>query len=210
MNREEAARKNLEGQKLLEAEQYDEAIKLFSEAIEIDTNYAAPWLNRSDANRKLGREAEANADKEKGESLLQAARTGVAQQRTAFSGRTVIEEAQQRMIFGGRTLRGRTLRGRLITVDEVIIDKVAQSIMVRKPRFWFIPSKRVIPFSTVIGVNAVFHPADQLSESRWEVRINFRGEKYMETIEIARAKQEEPMHHLASEIESFIGLYRGR
>lgn len=81
MNREEAARKNLEGQRLLEAGQYDEAIKLFSEAIEADANHAALWLNRSEAKRKLGREAEAEADKEKGEALIRAARPEAAPHR---------------------------------------------------------------------------------------------------------------------------------
>jgi len=74
MNKEEAARKNQEGLRLFQAEKYDEAIRMFNEAIEIDSEYASTWINRSEANRKLGREDEANADKERG-SILNAGRS---------------------------------------------------------------------------------------------------------------------------------------
>ena len=70
MSREEAAQKNQEGLRLCQLEKYDEAIRLFDEAIEIDVEYATPWLNRSESNRKLGREAEADADKEKWRTIL--------------------------------------------------------------------------------------------------------------------------------------------
>ena len=69
MNKEEASRKNQEGVKLLEQEKYEEALIKFNEAIEIDEENAAAWLNRSEANKKLGKEAEANADRERWESL---------------------------------------------------------------------------------------------------------------------------------------------
>ena len=75
MNREDAVQKNLEGLKLYRDEKYEEALRKFNEAIEIDAEYAALWVNRSDVNRKLGREAEADADMERWESLTQAVRT---------------------------------------------------------------------------------------------------------------------------------------
>jgi uncharacterized RDD family membrane protein YckC len=70
VNKEEATRKNLEGLKLLREGDYDVAIRLFSDAIKMDPEYPAPWLNRSEANRKTGREAEAEADMEKWGTLM--------------------------------------------------------------------------------------------------------------------------------------------
>ena len=69
MSREEAFRKNQEGLRLFQAGKYEEALKLFNEALEIDSELASAWLNRSDVYKQLGREAEADADKEKWESL---------------------------------------------------------------------------------------------------------------------------------------------
>jgi len=69
MSKQEATLKNLEGLKLLRVGKYDEAVTLFSESTEMDSTYPAPWLNRSETNRKLGRGAEAEADMEKWRSL---------------------------------------------------------------------------------------------------------------------------------------------
>lgn len=65
MNREDALRKNMEGLKLYQEGKYEEALRLFNEAIESDPENAAAMLNRSDVYKKLGREVEADADREK-------------------------------------------------------------------------------------------------------------------------------------------------
>ena len=62
---EEVQRKNAEGLAAYEAEKYEEAVQLFSEAINLNPDYSSFWLNRSDAYRKLGRIAEADADRDK-------------------------------------------------------------------------------------------------------------------------------------------------
>lgn len=65
MSREDSARKNLEGLELYRDGKYEEALRLFNKAIKSDTKNAAAWLNRSNTYRKLGREAEAEADMER-------------------------------------------------------------------------------------------------------------------------------------------------
>lgn len=70
MSREEAARKNQEGLKLLEQGKYEEALRKFDEAIEIDPENASAWLNRSNTYRELGREAEADTNREMWKSLM--------------------------------------------------------------------------------------------------------------------------------------------
>jgi tetratricopeptide (TPR) repeat protein len=72
MDKKDVVQKNMEGVELYRKEKYEEALSKFNEAMEIDAEYPAPWLNRSDAYRKLGREAEADADIKKWKSLKKA------------------------------------------------------------------------------------------------------------------------------------------
>jgi Flp pilus assembly protein TadD len=48
---------------------YDEAIKAYNKAIEINPKYAKAWNNKGIALNKLGRTAEANAAKTKAKEL---------------------------------------------------------------------------------------------------------------------------------------------
>lgn len=55
---------NSEGRNLLQAENYQGALRAFSRAIELDPDYLFAYRNRAEVYRRLGRSVEAEADEE--------------------------------------------------------------------------------------------------------------------------------------------------
>jgi tetratricopeptide (TPR) repeat protein len=93
---DDAVRKNVEGLKLYQEGKYEEALRKYNEAIEMDAGYAAPWINRSAVHRKLGREADADDDMKWYESLRQAERTEKVKQRREAEASAYIERAERK------------------------------------------------------------------------------------------------------------------
>jgi tetratricopeptide (TPR) repeat protein len=205
MSREEAVQRNQEGLRLFQLGKNDEAIRLFDEAIEIDADYAAPWLNRSEVNRKLGRETEADADKEKWRIKKQS----IQQERDFISietilprlGQVIREYDQQHMVIS-------PLFG-----DRITIDKPTQSIVVKGAILWLIPTKRVIPFSDakVVLLYKHYHPVDSSSRftivrsetaiDEWEVFLDTGRKKTI----FFKSKDKEFANILANAVSMFIG-----
>ena len=185
MNREEATRKNLEGLKSLESGEYDEAIGLFSEAIELDADYPAPWLGRSEANGKSGREAEARADRERWSIVFRKQQEGIDRERsTSMDSR--LKALLRRLELVGK-IKELDSQHLLITPGflkwscRVTVDRTNQSIFLDKKLFLFISRKQIIPFSDIISV--VLHYQQGYSqwnnEEEWCLVLKTPGEKIM-------------------------------
>ncbi len=71
-DKNEAVLKNNEGTKLFEQEDYEGAVKAFTEAVAHDSKFETAYFNRAMAYRKLGKHSEADLDISKYEALERA------------------------------------------------------------------------------------------------------------------------------------------
>ena len=97
-NEQEVQRKNAEGLAAYQAGKYEEAVKLFNDAINLNPYYPATWLNRSEAYRKLGKTAEADADRNKWLILKQGEKEPVI---VSATGRVHIDGQEKPVTVGG-------------------------------------------------------------------------------------------------------------
>ena len=106
MSIEDSTNKNIEGQRLFQEGQYEEARQLFSEAIKADPENPAAWLNRAETYRKLGKDKEADDDRERWLALRQSQSEAVA-----ATVKTTKETIERRPLWGRGTLIGVSLFG---------------------------------------------------------------------------------------------------
>ena len=94
-----------------------------------------------------------------------------------------------------------------LTSNKTVMDKSTQCVVMQKPRFWFIPWRNDIPFSSVtsIVIDYELHSGERGgSYDVWKVSLNIGGEKNRKAVICAETKEEE-MHNLALGISKFIG-----
>jgi len=91
--------------------------------------------------------------------------------------------------------------------DNIIIDKLAESITVREQYLLFIPRKTLIPFSAVkyawVVERTNWFGEGGISHQNWEVCLYYHGEKGEQSIKIDKTEDENKMRMLALDINNF-------
>ena len=177
--KEGASRKNQEGIKLLEQGKLEEALRLFNEAIEIDGEYSAAWLNRSDVYRKLGKEADADANIESWK-VIQNNQQKLKDEEISRRDKETLETTLLRL---GQIIEEKDSKHLLIRLNhgKILLDGDTEDITLEGRRFSIIHGKRIIPFSEVMSVAWYYkrhHPEEGMrpfslrQREDWELILN--------------------------------------
>lgn len=89
-------------------------------------------------------------------------------------------------------------------VTNIVIDKLSETINIKRQHLWFIHRWRVAKYSDVINVSSDYKLKDSYEgggEPAWQVYIQIIGDR----LEIAHEHDEARMFDLAREISSFMG-----